>query len=262
MVFPSRILPYFALLIAACLGDVTHPLSRRVEVRNESNEKLAIEWVHPLTGEVVSFGETKRGESIAFDSFVNHTFRFRSLLDNQTDVSIVTVSPDEKDQVILIKEKLQVELLHKTPRTEQFSSMSEQCRPMYKYSLAMGHSHEVAANSLAECVLQETAKMIQTKNEELAFEKEVRRSIANIAENYTCADPRLQTTTPKANSTWFYEGQERTVGILHSRRDSQIHIIHDFISAQECLAIQKAAEPLLHRGTVADVSLLQRASLT
>ena len=80
----------------------------------------------------------------------------------------------------------------------------------------------------------------------------MRLKLANEMENKTCADPNMETTTPKEIKTWTHKGVDRQVGILHDRPSSQIHIISNFISRSECDAVEAAAKPSLHRGTVAD----------
>jgi hypothetical protein len=42
--------------------------------------------------------------------------------------------------------------------------------------------------------------------------------------------------------------------VLHDRPASQIHVLKNFISEEECQAIEAAAKPKLHRGTVANGS--------
>lgn len=256
---------FVAALLFATIAETAklHPLSRRLEVRNEAGEKIAIDWVHPVTGETVSLGEAAAaGDNISFDSFVNHTFLFRALSDNAT-ISYLTVSPDEEEQIILVTKDLKLErLLDPTaaatataaaPSNQDVSTMAQLCRTKATARLASGTaSVEATVLELVSCLEAGTAAMLEITNEELAFQKELRRSMASLSENYTCSDPTLETTQPKQVTTWTYEGQERTVGILHQHEDSLIHVLHEFISPEECAAIEEAAAPILHRGTVAD----------
>lgn len=105
---------------------------------------------------------------------------------------------------------------------------------------------------LVQCLEDKTADVLVAKNEEVAFQADLRHTLSNMAENYTCADPKRQGTTPKEWRTWTHKGVTRNVGILHDRPASQIHMLQDFISPEECKAIEEAAKPKLHRGTVAD----------
>ena len=219
---------------------------------------MAIEWVDPKTGEPVPFAESQRGDVLNYDSFVNHTFVFRALNDrnNTAELQYVTIGPEEDEQVIVVKEDLEVERLDATAlhqrNNDDATAMVQKCRQRADQKLAAGQSVDTVSDDLVQCLEREAARLFEVRNEELAFQRQLRKDVANLGENYTCADQLKETTTPKEVVNWTYEGEERTVGILHQRPDSQIHILHDFISEEECLAIQEAAEPKLHRGTVAD----------
>jgi hypothetical protein len=111
---------------------------------------------------------------------------------------------------------------------------------------------------MIQCIEAKTAEKLIELNEELAYQRDLRRTIANMNENYTCTDLSRTTSTPQRTTTWTYrdgpnhDPVTRRVGILHDHRASQIHAIENFISTEECRAIEAMAEPLLHRGTVAD----------
>jgi hypothetical protein len=76
--------------------------------------------------------------------------------------------------------------------------------------------------------------------------------MSRLAENYTCADTSRQVSPPIAVRHWNYNGVDRDVHVLHERPGSQIHMLPNFISEEECQAVQQAAAATLHRGTVAD----------
>jgi hypothetical protein len=111
----------------------------------------------------------------------------------------------------------------------------------------------VVMENVAYCMEEQTTLLLQKKNEEIAFESKLRVSVANQLENHTCSEPNRETTEPEEWKEWTHnDGRTREVGILHNRPASQIHLIRNFISPEECQAIQDVAQPLLHRGTVAD----------
>ena len=105
---------------------------------------------------------------------------------------------------------------------------------------------------LAACIEDETAALLQSKNEQLAFESQLRLSISTQLENHTCAEADRETSEPIEIRKWTHHGTTRNVNILHDRHASQIHAIEAFITPEECDAITAAAKPKLHRGTVAD----------
>ena len=84
------------------------------------------------------------------------------------------------------------------------------------------------------------------------IETKTRLGMADKLENYTCADPNLPTTTPIGTTTWTHNGIERDVLVMHNRTASKIHVIKNFITTEECDAVHAAANPILHKATVAD----------
>jgi hypothetical protein len=56
------------------------------------------------------------------------------------------------------------------------------------------------------------------------------------------------------NATWVSakDRKKRNVQIMLNRPASKIHVIENFIDAEECKAMEEAAKKKLHRATVAD----------
>lgn len=246
---------------------------RNIIIHNEVGVPISVDWVNPSTGESEALGtSTKAGESVSFNFFVNHTFLLRS---NEDSGPSSTVSSDQHDQWVLVKENLKVERRSSTPKhstesvgattntlaTEPIQTrkaktmaqaVADRCR-----QAALSQQNNTSATTTAnliECLTSGATDLFLNQNEELAFEKSLRRSIAHQTENYTCADPRMETSAPIRTTEWKYENATGTlkVGVLHEHKDSHIHILYNFISPSECRAIQEAAAPTLHRGTVAD----------
>lgn len=127
---------------------------------------------------------------------------------------------------------------------------------------------------LTECLTVNTAQVFEDLNKELTEESHWRLDLSTSAENYTCTDPTRETSPPIAIRSWTSTTmtttstnntnnntnhsqeeivpKEHVVHILHNRPSSQIHLVHDFITPEECQAVQEKAAKTLHRGTVAD----------
>jgi hypothetical protein len=103
-------------------------------------------------------------------------------------------------------------------------------------------------DSMKECIKNGIADEIQKANEEIAFQAEVRYSMAELIENYTCADMTLNTT--EARRTEYWEG--RKVDVMIDRPAARIHLIEDFLTYEECKAVEERAAPILQDATVAD----------
>jgi len=109
-------------------------------------------------------------------------------------------------------------------------------------------------NDLVDCVQSGVTATISKANEELAFQGKVRKDMAELMENYTCADLSLDTSPSIENKTWISSKDKnvRNVQIMLNRPASRIHVIENFIDEEECKAMEDAAAKKLHRASVAD----------
>jgi hypothetical protein len=109
-------------------------------------------------------------------------------------------------------------------------------------------------DDLVRCVEAGVAETLARANEEIAFQANVRKGMAKFMENYTCTDPDMDTSDPVGDENWMgaKDGKRRFVQKMLDRPASKIHVIHNFISPEECAAMETAAQPKLHRATVAD----------
>jgi hypothetical protein len=215
-----------------------HPLARRLELRNAGGARVEILWKHPITGETVPYGELEEEEEFSFDSYVNHTFVLRS----QNTTTSVTVEETPLDQILVLQENGKLERIppQSSAAVATANDIVSQCRDLPNI------------NEMAHCLKQKTAMVLEELNEEVAFQKNLRKTLAYLAENYTCGDPTLPTTAPQRTESWEYEGRTIDVGILHEHPGSQIRILPGFIDEEECRAVHAEAATTLHRGTVAD----------
>jgi hypothetical protein len=113
---------------------------------------------------------------------------------------------------------------------------------------------QAAMDDLVHCVELGVAQTLEKANEEIAFQANVRKGMAEFMENYTCTDTDLETSDPIEEKTWSIsrDGKPRPVKVMLDRPASKIHVIENFISQEECDAMEQAAKPQLHRATVAD----------
>mmetsp|Transcript_34953 Transcript_34953/g.71468 ORF Transcript_34953/g.71468 Transcript_34953/m.71468 type:complete len:344 (-) Transcript_34953:429-1460(-) len=116
-------------------------------------------------------------------------------------------------------------------------------------------SSVVAKDTISElvaCVESNVAKELEKASEEITFQARIRTKMADLLENYTCADDELNSTEPHEERIWVSNGVQRKVQVLHDRPSSKIHLIQDFITEEECQAMEETAAPILHKATVAD----------
>ncbi|KAL7527321.1 hypothetical protein ACHAWF_006315, partial [Thalassiosira exigua] len=156
--------------------------------------------------------------------------------------------------VVFIRDGIVVEHTDsKTIATKSASGVLENCRVAAKRQLKDSADPDAAAKALedlAECVGAGVAKQIETANEEVAFQAEIRKKMAESWENYTCADENVNATKPKRDERW----RGKKVGVMIDRPRSKVHTIENFLTEEECRAVEEAARPILHDAAVADGS--------
>lgn len=82
--------------------------------------------------------------------------------------------------------------------------------------------------------------------------------MAPLIEDYTCGNDNLNQTEPIKTTDWRYsrpsdgtKEKPRKVEIMFSNHAAEIHVIQDFITPEECQAIEEVSKPLMHRASVA-----------
>lgn len=220
---------------------------QHLQIKNDSTEKVDVHWIDP-DGKEIPLGSPTSGETLYLNSFVNHTL----VIKTSKKSTNVTVSGDPEQVIVVRDETDSATKTSKRESQEWVSGRIEICKERAKLALQNGDPADVLTKGLSDCIVAQIAELFEEKNAELAAEDSLRTQIAFEAENYTCADPDKETSDPVHEFLWSHEGIQRRVEILHDRPSSQIHVLHDFISTEECLAIQNAADKHLHRGTVAD----------
>ena len=73
-----------------------------------------------------------------------------------------------------------------------------------------------------------------------------------VFETYTCSDFDLPSITGSEKQYWHCNGFSHEVEILHDRPASQVHLIGNFITLEQCKAVEDAAKPIFHTATIAD----------
>jgi len=251
---------------------------------------MGVYWEDPSTHRLIPIStEVVSGKNIGIDSFVNHTLTIlpdggdangctsdSNASDGRCHAASFTVGDDE-EQVLVVRRGLEIENMHNVhavddgnvppPSTTTTMTSSQTISEESKTLLAdckarafesIGTSKVSPAKmqsimeSLFDCMHNRASQRLMGSAETVSVETKTRLSMANKLENYTCADPNLPTTAPVKTTTWTHDGIERDVLVMHNRSASKIHVIKNFITAEECDAVHAAANPILHRATVAD----------
>lgn len=112
---------------------------------------------------------------------------------------------------------------------------------------------EKSIADLDECVRDRFIGHVETLQSELSEQRWMRTEMSNQMENHTCLDPALDSSSDDVfNETWVNQGKEHVVHVKLNRPASRIHVIDDFISDEECRAIERGTLSRLARGIIAD----------
>lgn len=243
-------------------------IPRNFRLLNESNDRIELYWIHPQTGEefMMSNPTILPGADFPLDSFVDHKFEVREMKCQQdlaTCKKCTFVVSENDEQIIRINDNIECEFEdNKVKARKEANEIVGECQAnaLAKVSSAEEAGDEAAVNiamkEFVNCVQGGVALKLEEINEEIAFQSQVRRDIAANLENYTCADDSLDSSPSIKEKNWYHDRDRefgpRLVHIKHDRPASRIHVIENFISPDECEAMEKAAQRTLHRATVAD----------
>lgn len=247
-----------------------NPSARSFALMNNSGHRVEVYWMHVQTNELViqSSPHVYNGATFNLNSFVGHKFELRELPgqksgecgrkdsdDKSCRVNYLTVSENE-DQVYTLDEDFVIEVKDNMSRAiEEAQDSTEECK---KRSMTMvskpNLSPELATSAihlLMACVEESVTQRILKADEEIKFQAEIRTQMGAQLENYTCADPTVNTSEPISTHIFNDRSSRMKVNVLHERRRSKILLVNDFISEVECKAMQDAAKSQLHSATVA-----------
>mmetsp|Transcript_4425 Transcript_4425/g.6764 ORF Transcript_4425/g.6764 Transcript_4425/m.6764 type:complete len:456 (+) Transcript_4425:3-1370(+) len=260
---------YRATLWATILSTSTvasENIPRGININNESNAKLEVFWINPGTGERVlqSTPYIYKGANMFLNSFLGHTFEAREMPgrngtclgeDQTCRVGYFTVNGND-EQAVFIDEELNVRHQdHKTIAKASANELMKDCVEGIKVTIEEKDlSATEAVKIMKECVESGVALEMEKAKEEISFQGKIRRTMGEHFENYTCADYDLETTEPLEETKWYNskENIRRDVKIMLDRPASKVHLVKNFISDEECAAMEEEAAPLLHKATVAD----------
>lgn len=259
--------------VQECVAAGTNSVDRRIKILNESGRKVEVYWIHPQTNELVLTSKPyiHNGADFFLDSYVGHSFELQELPSSKTGrcgyaklesrkcrKGYFTVNNNE-DQVIHVGQTAtSLEVKHEDNKSiarDEASSIIDRCKMKARESLGNDTCPEGAVNALEDltaCVEASISSKLEKSTEEMSFQAKIRTRMGDLFETYTCSDDALNTTESIETKQWENGGVTYDVEVLHERPASKIHILKNFISEEECRAVEEVASPVLHRATVAD----------
>ena len=215
------------------------------------------------------------GATFSLNSFIGHTFQLRELPSSKTGecgdegseskqcrTDMVTVT-SSNEQVVFIGPGFVVSHADTTTKAkDEAGTLISRCQHIMKMKLlespnnnAFGEEEVLGiVDDLVQCIEGGVSAKILQANEEIVFQEKIRKSIAAKWENYTCADLEAESTEPTETAYWIdpKAHTQHKVSKYLDRDASKIFSVENFISQDECKAMEKAAESTLHRASVAD----------
>jgi len=248
----------------------TKTTERNILFVNNYSSRIELYWVHPDTREgfLMSNPDIMSGADFNLNSFIGHEFEVREKPSIRTGVCksedqtcrnhFLKVS-ENNDQVATVGADFDVEFLDDKIRSKmEANSLVGGCQEKAKIRLQRAGTNAMEIqNSLdfmAACVEGEVAETLSKATEEINFQAKIRTNMATFMENYTCFDNDLNTTEPLRTEPWrgARDRRYREVQALLDRPASKIMFVKNFISQQECDAMDDAAKKNLHKASVAD----------
>jgi len=106
---------------------------------------------------------------------------------------------------------------------------------------------DLPLTSLLECVTSLVSEHMYSYSRRKLQQDEVHAQLSETWENYTCYDFNLESSPPLSTTSWTYSKMNITypVKLLHSLPSSQVHMIENFATAEECFAIEEATKSSL-----------------
>jgi len=241
---------------------------RPIQIVNETGRKFEVFWVDPDTGELIPTlpAPVSAGSTANLNSFMTHSFELREVPSTKTgecsgddnDCKAVRFTVNENEnQAIYIMKDYSVHHHDDTTRAKEATvDLVMTCEERAKSSISDASTIDEAENvidGLIKCVKKDVATKIKKSMDEINYQAKLRMSMADKWENYTCKDDALPSSPTVREYKWTDEKGDKDiqVDVLHEKSSSQIHFIHDFITDDECKAMEEAAQPKLHAATVA-----------
>jgi hypothetical protein len=245
---------------------ITKQPNRSITIQNNAKARIELSWIDPSSGDrsVMSDPYIIPGSEYTLDSFVSHQFEVKELPNKNTgkcsggasscQISFFTVNEHE-NQVFVVNSDYEIEHVdHTTNARKDASQITENCNKQASEEMISGVPSDKILDRMAECLAQQSAKRILDATDNVYFERKLRKKMAAAYENYTCMDFDLPTTEAIEESTWEdpKSGEIYTTHIMLDRPASMIHVIEDFITDEECDAMEEAASPMLEKAVVAN----------
>ena len=261
------------LVLVVVLGVVQAEIrpkgSVQMKIKNHAGYPIELYWINIFTPEPHDLvpqtsKPIRNGTDTVINSYDTHAFKAKYFNppDHLKNVEGTFAKGPEDEHVIISfdEETGTLQCVQKTAQErikDEINGRADEC--IKKQAGAW----TTDAKALAECMTETV--MEKTLRETSRAEKAIGRSnlLSDKLRNYTCEDPRMETTKP-INTYWFevpVAGRKSSTGQNHKRRirmdnmfdnkHAKIWVANNFITDEECDHLIHHGAPRLNRATVA-----------
>lgn len=266
-----------------------------LQFRNDSDDYLSVHWINPDTKATSPIKtDIKPRSAFNINSFLTHRFEiwqeqnpetglcgsgddeeckiayFQAtespeqafIIRNGLELEAVTLSPPQQENKLLD----QIDLDDVKNSTDTLTTCKEQAKELLDELNGIDDNEGIIQQihkELRDCMTVGLAPRIKASIHEVEFERTLRLETSAIAENFTCVDVDLESSSDEETEEWMssIDGITRTVHKKLKRAASRIHVIENFASPDECKAMEVEAEKNLHVASTADGKGGSRVSL-
>lgn len=244
-------LTLFLFLLSSTKAKIKDGKQRNIKIVNESGHRVEIYWIHWNGEASLMSPHILSGTTYILDSFASHNFEARELPHVKTNKCVHEECKKgyfrvnhNFNQVITIEPGMVI--VHaddKSVARDKAVEIIKECKTMaLKESTGTSKGKTEIINDLAACVERNVMDTLETLREEIAIQTDIRRGMAELFENYTCNDEQVETSDEISIELWeSYEKTWHQVKVLHDRPSSKIHIVQQFITEEECRAMEQEA---------------------
>ena len=213
-----------ALLLLSPDTTSAQPVSRPIQIKNESGKRAVVYWVDPggqMVKQTSSF--LVNGQTLELNSYVNHTFLVKEFLAGEPEEckadppnyksptrsplckppseAYITVN-DHDDQVIHILKDMEIETEGSQSKAHDIaSSISSACQEKITQQISTIDPTQVL-NAFVDCAQPLVVNELHGAHKESKEQAKMRMELGSQWEEYSCKDMDLPTTTPKSTHYW------------------------------------------------------------
>jgi len=255
------------VLVVPTSPTAVNQTARSINIKNHSGHKVELYWIHPQTNEaqLQSTPSIPNGADFPINSYIGHKFELRGLKKNGKcghgmrgkgcSKAYFTVN-DNSDQELIISRGMILKHDDNISKSKEAAhKIIHSCKEDTQRRLKNNEiTHEHSIDILGDCVAENVSLEMKKNTEDQASQSIIRERMGELFESYTCKDYDLPITTAIDSKHWQYKHHHHEVSVFLERPASRIHFIEDFISPEQCIAMENEASNRLHSATVADGS--------